>query len=66
MTVQERLHDLILHWQEQRDRGRTLSAEELCEGYPELLPNVKKQLAALQWVDARLQPEIQGPARLSR
>jgi serine/threonine-protein kinase len=46
-TVQE----LVLHWQELREQGRTVSAEELCAGCPELLDDLRSQLAALQSIE---------------
>lgn len=47
MTSQDRLHELILRWQEQRDRGRTLTAEELCAQDPGLLAQVNARLVIL-------------------
>jgi tetratricopeptide (TPR) repeat protein/tRNA A-37 threonylcarbamoyl transferase component Bud32 len=38
---------LVLRWQELREQGQVVSAEELCAGCPELLDDVKRQLQAL-------------------
>jgi hypothetical protein len=37
MTSEERLDSLLLAWQEARDAGRDVPAEELCRDCPQLL-----------------------------
>jgi hypothetical protein len=39
--------ELVLRWQELRDEGRAVSAEELCAGRPELLGELRRQIEAL-------------------
>ena len=40
--------ELVLRWQELRDRGQSVSAEELCAGCPEQLEELKRQIEALR------------------
>ena len=47
MTNAFTVTQLVLHWQELREQGRTVSAEELCAGCPELLDDVRGQIEAL-------------------
>jgi hypothetical protein len=42
------MSELVLRWQEMRDQGRSVSAEELCAGCPEQLEELKRQIEALQ------------------
>ncbi len=44
----KKLADLLLQWEEARDRGETLSPEELCAECPELLEPLRQQIAMLQ------------------
>jgi serine/threonine protein kinase len=39
--------ELVLRWQELRDQGRTIAAEELCADCPELLEDLRRQVQAL-------------------
>jgi WD40 repeat protein/tRNA A-37 threonylcarbamoyl transferase component Bud32 len=39
---------LLVHWQEQRDQGITISAEELCRDCPEHRPEVERRIQRLQ------------------
>ncbi len=48
MSTQIQVSDLLLQWEEAREKGRDLSPEELCQHCPELLPKLKKQIGALQ------------------
>src|SRR5947209_17378679 len=40
--------ELLLRWQDARDRGKPFAAEELCADRPELLAELRAQIAALQ------------------
>ncbi len=42
--------DLLDRWEELRERGEHVSAEELCRDYPDLLPEVRRQISALEAV----------------
>jgi hypothetical protein len=44
MTLDPRIQDLIQRWHELRQRGRMLSAEELCRDCPELISEVQRHL----------------------
>lgn len=39
---------LMLRWQESRERGQTLSPEDLCQDAPELLPELRRRIEALE------------------
>src|SRR5438445_345582 len=44
----DRLEDLLLVWEELRDRGYTASAEQMCRDCPELLSELRGRLDAFQ------------------
>lgn len=44
------LDDLLDRWEELRERGESISAEELCRDHPELLPEIRRQIKALEAV----------------
>jgi len=47
MTHVASVNELVVRWQELRDQGRTVSVEDLCADFPELLDDVKRRLQAL-------------------
>src|SRR5262245_952215 len=51
-----RLGDLLLHWEELREQGRTVTPEELCRdaGAPELLDELRRRIQALQAMNPAL------------
>ena len=51
MTDEERISELLLQWEEVRERGDDLDADELCSACPELLEEVRKRIAALRQMD---------------
>jgi WD40 repeat protein/predicted Ser/Thr protein kinase len=53
-STDDRLHDLLLRWEEARQQGLPVTAEELCRDCPELLEPLRRQIHALQAVDAVL------------
>src|SRR6516162_722359 len=57
MVVDDRLMDLLLRWEELREQGRLVSAEELCRDCPELLDEVRRRLRFLGAVRADAEPE---------
>jgi serine/threonine-protein kinase len=48
MTNTERISDLLLRWDDLREQGQSVSAEELCRDCPELLDEVRRQIQALE------------------
>jgi serine/threonine protein kinase len=50
----EALGELLLRWQELRDEGRSVEADELCAGRPELAPPLRERIAALRAMEAVL------------
>src|SRR5437868_10715795 len=50
MSPKERISELLLHWEELRDEGRTVPPEELCRDYPELTDAVRRRIEALEAV----------------
>lgn len=61
MANQERLNELLLEWEERRDAGRPVSAEELCRPSPELLPELQKRIKALESMDGLLHNDAGPP-----
>ncbi len=47
------LEELLDRWEELRDAGVAVEAEQMCREQPELLPEFKKQIAALQAFDSK-------------
>src|SRR6516165_8240658 len=71
MSTTEQLSELLLQWEELRDEGKAVTAEELCRGYPELTDVVRGRIQALEAVYrvpnglaqlAETQAETQGQA----
>jgi hypothetical protein len=48
MSSHKRLTDLLIRWQEELEQGRDISAMELCQGDPALLPELERRLADLR------------------
>jgi serine/threonine protein kinase len=48
MTSAEQISELLLRWDDLREQGRHLSAEELCQDCPDLLEEVRRQIRALE------------------
>jgi WD40 repeat protein len=70
MGSDQRLHELLLHWQALRKQGRVLTAEELCRDCPELLDEVRRRLHAMETIEpagerpAANTPTLATPATL--
>jgi serine/threonine protein kinase/Flp pilus assembly protein TadD len=64
MSLNARVLDLLLRWEERCEHGETLSAEELCRDCPELLPEVRQRIQELQAVPppSTLDPADDGGA----
>lgn len=50
--MSDRVDELLSEWEEQYERGCRLTPEELCVDQPELLPEVRSQIAALLAIEA--------------
>src|SRR5579884_3820028 len=57
MPVQERITDLLVCWQEERENGRDLPVTELCRNDPDLLSEVERRVVDLRRL-TRLAEEI--------
>ena len=51
MTIDERVLDLLLRYEEACARGQPPSLEELCRDCPELLDEVRQRLGSLRAID---------------
>ncbi|HEY7327878.1 MAG TPA: protein kinase [Gemmataceae bacterium] len=61
MSVNERLADLLLRWEELKEQGRPVSPEELCRDCPELLDELRRRLQTLQCLDPALAATSSSP-----
>lgn len=55
MSRDDGVHELLSLWQREAAEGHILSAEELCQDCPELLPQIHKALAAMQKMNQLVQ-----------
>jgi hypothetical protein len=44
----DNLEEMLLRWEELTEEGQTVAPEDLCRDYPELLPELRRRIAALQ------------------
>jgi serine/threonine-protein kinase len=51
MSTGEPISELLLRWDELREQGQSVTPEDLCSGHPELLPEFRRRLAALEAVE---------------
>jgi serine/threonine protein kinase len=56
MSSESRLSELLIRWEESRERGGAVSVEKLCQDCPELLDPLKRRIEALQ----SLRPMLTG------
>lgn len=64
-TDEELLADLLLQWDELRDRGQDTPAAELCKDHPQLTDELARRIHALKatsWLDKPLGPGDDGVA----
>jgi serine/threonine-protein kinase len=54
MSLDTQVADLLLRWEELREQGRAVPAEELCADCPELLGELRRQLEALRSLEGFL------------
>lgn len=50
MSLEERLSDMLLEWEEAAEQGTVKTAEELCLDYPDLIPQLARRISALERV----------------
>ena len=55
MATDTDLGELLLRWDESRQQGQTISAEDLCAASPNLLPELKRRIQAVQAMERRLE-----------
>lgn len=48
MNKNERLKELLLLWEEMREKGNFVALEELCNGTPEILPELQEKVLVLE------------------
>ncbi len=48
MSTNDLIEDLLLRWDDLREQGQNVTAEELCREHPEVLAEVERRLRALQ------------------
>jgi len=51
MLDEQKLDDLLVEWEERRQKGRESSAEEICQPFPELLAELKSRIKRLKSTD---------------
>jgi serine/threonine-protein kinase len=51
MTVDPRLSDLLVRWEELREQGQPAAVEELCRDFPELAEELRRRVRALEALD---------------
>ncbi len=54
MSVDERLEDLLLRWEELQEQGQLVTPEELCRDCPELLDELRRRIQELQTLNPAL------------
>ena len=62
MARHEAVDDLLARWDELREQGREVSAEELAADAPELLDELKGQIQRLRAMDWLDRPAKDSPA----
>ena len=63
MSETSSVSTLVLRWQEFREQGRLVSAEELCADCPQLLEDLKRlcfHLRFIQWLNHRPDEDMDG------
>jgi serine/threonine-protein kinase len=61
MSLDARIIDLLLRWEEAHDHGRPLTPEELCRDCPELLAEFRERVRDVQGVVPLLDTPLDGP-----
>jgi WD40 repeat protein/tRNA A-37 threonylcarbamoyl transferase component Bud32 len=61
MSVEERLADLLVRWEEQKEQGQPVTPEELCRDCPELLDELRRRIQALESLNPALATASSSP-----
>ncbi|MBY0460027.1 MAG: protein kinase, partial [Gemmataceae bacterium] len=61
MTDDDKIADLLLSWEEARERGESITAEELCRECPELLDAVRDRIRLLGNAGWMMKPSTVAP-----
>src|SRR5579884_1132565 len=61
MSVDERLEDLLLRWEELLEQGQPITPEALCRDCPELLDELRRHIEALQSLNPALAAADSSP-----
>jgi serine/threonine-protein kinase len=61
MTDTAAVQELVLRWQELREQGQVVSAEELCAGRSDLLDDLRRQIEALRSMEQFLDATADTP-----
>jgi tetratricopeptide (TPR) repeat protein/tRNA A-37 threonylcarbamoyl transferase component Bud32 len=62
METDTRVDDLVDRWEELHEQGTPLTIEELCADCPDLVPEVRRRIAALRAVNSALDTEVHPPS----
>ena len=68
MTDDNKIADLLLTWEERRERGHVVTAEELCRESPELLDTVRERIRLLEnagWLREPAPAVLEKPRKLT-
>lgn len=63
MSPDERIELLLDQWEESKERGTSLSADELCHDQPELLEELKRRIRRLEVFDRFIDSTLEGDAQ---
>lgn len=69
MSDQSQVFELLSQWDDLREQGREASTEEICREYPELLPELTRQiqnLKAMEWLDRSAEESVSSATGTSR
>ena len=61
MTDADKIADLLLSWEEARERGESITAEELCGDCPELLDTLRERIRLLKNAEWMRKPSAVAP-----
>ncbi|HZU34528.1 MAG TPA: serine/threonine-protein kinase, partial [Gemmataceae bacterium] len=62
MSTVTRVSELLLRWQDERDRGQPISVEVLCNDCPDLADEVRRRIRAIEAMEAMLHVGPDGEA----
>lgn len=62
-SIEDRLSDLLVRWEELHQQGQSVTPEQLCQDSPELLPELKRRIQQLGLINAALKTTTVGECR---